>query len=497
MCLLSFSHSVNSIKNYNDNKNPSFKNEDTSTILTTKISKYLTQEEKTSLCELKRDYLEKICKDNYIDTPLKLSSTCLRGVDLSNFNLSGADFSNADLRDTNMTNTNLTRANLSGAKLENIHWDQTDITNVEIDLDDIHFLPLSDKEEYTKIIECIKRLKSPEIMQKEISAINEFKKSLDVKNKVQERLSKLSDEQLQILFPCLYVEAAHKQNPIIAYNTKDPGYQSTQEDDNVLMIKGYTHFLSTLNNTFAPDNNKNDQEKLENVTKEIKDIIRLLTGVGIHAIYNDNLRSSFSVHKSYIYESEKLHKEIEKGKLTLSELACDITLDSDQDEISFHGTDKNSIVYMNKTLRQFSNDLISAHAKNDIVKIFKLTSDFQYAHLLPNANGRVSQIIRDCLSIHLGQLPFSALNFMSHYFYLKEPVDKEHLNFMQNNFDEIFTAIEKRELTVNTYRKAYPEDQKKLLEISKDNPAIKLDVDILAKCIENNKKIKNKLFERE
>ncbi|AJJ04436.1 hypothetical protein BZ17_2398 [Yersinia pseudotuberculosis IP 32953] len=78
---------------------------------------------------------------------------------------------------------------------------------------------------------------------------------------------------------------------------------------------------------------------------------------------------------------------------------------------------------------------------------------------------------------------------MSHYLYLNEPVDKRHLLFMQNNFDEVFTAIEKRELTVNIYRKTRPENQEELLIMSKDEPVIKLDVDILAASLEHNKKM--------
>ncbi len=66
---------------------------------------------------------------------------------------------------------------------------------------------------------------------------------------------------------------------------------------------------------------------------------------------------------------------------------------------------------------------------------------------------------------------------------------------MQNNFDEVFTAIEKSELTINIYRKTRPENQEELLIMSKDEPVIKLDVDILAASLEHNKKIKNDEFE--
>ncbi|CRG49827.1 pentapeptide repeat-containing protein [Yersinia wautersii] len=492
---LSSPSNVYSIPNSEPGKNTFLDDEEKGfAILMKKISKDVSQADQHDLQRLKRAVLENICEDNTASTTLMFSGMDFRGVDLSNLNLSGAELDFTDLSDTNMTNTNLKKAFICNAKLNNIHWENTDITDISIELDDIHLLPLTAPEQYKMLEKNVEIIENHNDGYKEIDKIEKFKEVLDVKNKIQQRFHNLDNKQLQILLPCLYVEAAHRLNPVMAYREKDKGYSATEENDNVLMIEGYTSLLSTLNNALTPNENQCHAERVKNIALGIEKLIEILLGSNTLCI--ENLTSYFRVHNSQIYKFKTLHKEIEKGKLTLNALKYDIGLTIDTNgEVTFNGVIDNTIENKNKILYEFSNKLVSAHAKNDIVEIFKLTSDFQYLHLLPNANGRVSQIIRDCFSIHLGQLPFSALNSMSHYLYLNEPVDKRHLLFMQNNFDEVFTAIEKRELTVNIYRKTRPENQEELLIMSKDEPVIKLDVDILAASLEHNKKIKNDEFE--
>ncbi|MDA5536642.1 pentapeptide repeat-containing protein [Yersinia mollaretii] len=463
-------------------------------ILSARTSDYTTISDKRRILTLKREVLEEISKSN---TELQLSGYDFRGVDLSNLNLSKADFGasdlrntnmtntnlskadfkGADLRDANMTNTNLTNAHLSYAKLENIHWQHADLTGTVIAFDDIPYLPLSAEEQYEKLIECIPKYKSHQINKNEIAAIKQFKESLNVNNKLQKRLSKLDDKQLQILLPCLYVEAAHKLNPILAYNTKDTGY-GCDNDDNIAMLQGYTRLLSTLNNTFDPNKKLSFEDKVKETLAGIEKLFTLLIGDDFIYCKDDNGRSRFIIYNKDFYKNEKPEHNIENNKLTLSSLESDIELIVLNDKLaSVNGIIDYSPENKKKVMSKFASELVYAHAKNDISKIFKLTSDFQYLHLLPNANGRTSQIIRDCFAINLGKLPFSALHHMSHYIYLNKPVKKKHLNFMQRNFEKTLIAIENKKLTTDIYRKTSPEAIKELLKKSRKESAIKHDVD--------------------
>lgn len=468
-------------------------------ILNIKTSDYTTISDKRRILTLKREVLEEISKSNdKFTTELYLSGYDFRDMDFSNLNLSNAnfgfsdlrntnmtntnlsnsDFRGADLRDANMTNTNLTNAHFSYAKLENIHCQHADLTGTVIAFDDIPYFPLSAEEQYEKLIECIPRYKSHQTYKNEIAAIKQFKESLNVNNKLQARLSKLDDKQLQILLPCLYVEAAHELNPILAYNTKDIGY-GCDNDDNVAMLQGYTHLLSTLNNTFDPNKKLSFEAKVKETLTSIEELVTLLIGPNaIYYKYNYDSRSHFTFNKMDLYKSKNLDHTIENRKLTLSSLESDIELFFVDDVgVTNKGIIDFSPENRKQVMSKFASELVCAHAENDISKIFKLTSDFQYLHLLPNANGRTSQIIRDCFAINLGELPFSALHIMSHYTYLNEPVNKKHLNFMQRNFEKTLIAVENKKLTTDVYRKTSPEAIKELLEESRKESAIEHDVD--------------------
>lgn len=296
-------------------------------ILNTKTSENDKPEDIKKILVLKREIVSEQCKFNSnASIRLSFAGIDFKGVDFSNLDLSHVDFTNADLSGANMTNTKLNGADLSGAKLTNIIWNNVDITDVTIELDDIVMLPLSDKDKYIKLNACVEKLKTYDVLHQEEKAINLFRESLDIENKVQARFAQLDNKQLQILLPCLYVEAVHKINPIIAYNKKDVGHCVNNEDDNALMIKGYAKFLSALNDTFNNHKNIQHDEKVARIVSSIEDLITLL--VAPNAMYN-NGRSGFQTHNTTMYKFEDAFNKIENGKLTLNTLECEIAMSID------------------------------------------------------------------------------------------------------------------------------------------------------------------------
>lgn len=445
------SNNINPNLNCYDTQNHILSDAEKIKIINEDISKCHTEAERNSLRALKREIIKEQCENNTAGRVTVYNGCNLQGVDLSNLNLSDIDFTNADLRSTNMTNTNLSHAILYGAKLTGIQWNNTNIIDTRVDLDNIRLLPLSAEEQYAKIVECVGEIKSNDTLHQENNAINAFRASLGTESKMQARLSKLDNKQLQILLPYLYVEATHKLNPIIAYNTKDAGFKGCKEDDNALMIKGYTLLLSGLNAIYN-DKNSHYEDKVRRVGYSIENLAELLT---IQDIINVKCDSSFiTMSKSIFNVKDIIDNKIKNETLTLDTLKykLDIVTNHDNSLIGINGITDGSVEKKRDVIHQFARKLVNAHAEGDIAGIFKLTSDFQYLHLLPNANGRVSQVIRDCFALHLGELPFSMLTNMSHYMYLSEPVDQKHLEFMLKNSRSVLTAIEEKRLTTNIYK---------------------------------------------
>ncbi len=475
--------------NFHDTQNHTLSDADKIKIMAKEISKCHTEEDRNSLRELKREIIKEQCENNISGRTTTYNGYDLQGVDLSNLNLSYVDFTNGDLRSTNMTNTNLSHSILYGAMLTGIQWNNTNITNARVDLDNICLLPLSTEEQYEKIIECVGEIKSNDTLHQENDAIDAFRASLDTENKMQARLSKLDNQQLQILLPYLYVEATHWQNPIIAYNMKDIGFNYSKEDDNALMIKGYASLLSTLNGALGSNHNFSYENKVAKVASGIKKLAALLTEPLFIA---DRGNTIFHIEKNYIFDFDKLQHKIENNKLTLDALKYDIEIFTKKNGIkALRGVIDNSIANKTKILDQFSRKLVNTHAQSDITGIFKLTSDFQYLHLLPNANGRTSQIIRDCFALHLGELPFSTLACMSHYIYLSGPVNQKHLDFMQKNSNAVLTAIEEKRLTTNIYKEIIDEQ---IPFIEKDS-ATHFDATMFYSAYYRNENAKNNISE--
>lgn len=174
---------------------------------------------------------------------------------------------------------------------------------------------------------------------------------MGTESKMQARLSKLDNKQLQILLPYLYVEATHKLNPIIAYNTKDAGFKGCKEDDNALMIKGYTLLLSRLNAIYN-DKNSHYEDKVRRVGYSIENLAELLT---IQDIINVKCDSSFiTMSKSIFNVKDIIDNKIKNETLTLDTLKykLDIVTNHDNSLIGINGITDGSV---EKKETQFTN----------------------------------------------------------------------------------------------------------------------------------------------
>lgn len=153
------SNNINPNLNCYDTQNHILSDAEKIKIINEDISECHTEAERNSLRALKREIIKEQCENNTAGRVTVYNGCNLQGVDLSNLNLSDIDFTNADLRSTNMTNTNLSHAILYGAKLTGIQWNNTNIIDTRVDLDNIRLLPLSAEEQYAKIVECVGKLK--------------------------------------------------------------------------------------------------------------------------------------------------------------------------------------------------------------------------------------------------------------------------------------------------------------------------------------------------
>ena len=124
-------------------------------------------------------------------------------------------------------------------------------------------------------------------------------------------------------------------------------------------------------------------------------------------------------------------------------------------------------------LNKLSTELLSSYNNKDLLNIFKITSDFMYLHMLPNANGRISQVMRDCFALMLNEAPFPALTPMSHYMYIDSIPNQTHLSFMQSLFFKRLDMIKENNfkdlLSKNTIHS--------LITKNKGNEALDIDVE--------------------
>ena len=349
--------------------------------------------------------------------------------------------------------------------------------------------------------------KSENIKEQESDALSKFLLSLSPEIPIQNTLLDLSVKQLSILLPYTYVEASHPLNPLIAYNKPDTGTRYSEAlDDNVLMIKSYALFLSDLNAIF--NSHQCDEAKIACLSKSIQKIIALILygDPKIQTYMHENYPRSFStpsnafVNETVICEkikrqTDEFHeREHKDNKIPNDRFMNNFKIGNFSQNISVYFDENKNIEisssieakYKLGLLNKLSTELLSSYNKKDLLNIFKLTSDFMYLHMLPNANGRISQVLRDCFALMLNEAPFPALTPMSHYMYIDSMPDQTHLSFMQSLFFKRLDMIKKNEFqdllsesTINSLLTEYNE-----------NEALDIDFKLYKICKKENDNLK-------
>ncbi|RAY95868.1 hypothetical protein DP187_24265 [Enterobacter cloacae] len=300
---------------------------------------------------------------------------------------------------------------------------------------------------------------------------------------VNRRLPKLTNEQIRVLFPCIYVEANHRLNPIKAYNTKDKGVGDKNVDDNVAMFRGYSDFLRAVTEV-AEDKKKGKsvEERADSLLISFHKLVGTLANVSLDNVYGGH-GAYYSVNKNSIFDFEGMKNKLKGGAIAkkLKTLSCNhkigvVTLDSD---VMFCDI-RESVDKKNKIMHEIFMKYLSCLDEGDVLGIFQVTADFQFLHLLQNANGRSSQIMRDCALMHLGYLPLSSLTNISHYLSPQQPVELEHFTFMQNISEELLSGVEQKKLTLSLCKRNTPELRADLSNKAKTD-VVKFDVNLFLK----------------
>ena len=302
------------------------------------------------------------------------------------------------------------------------------------------------------VIKLLMSQKDKTVKKQEEDAVRLLKFGLSNEIPIQKELLALSDEELQILLSSTYVEKSHKLHPLIAYNTPDNEKLETKVDDNVSMLQAYSIFITDLNKILNAS--YNEDLKITMLSNSIKKVLGMLYyGNANLGIYMNELRHSFWwIPIKHIKNGNELFNLTKNGEANcnLNKLLS-VQIENFNYNINLSYEDANEDylkVYSsvdperkNNMINTFARKLYNAYLNKSMVDIFKLTSDFMYLHMIPNANGRASQIIRDSFALMLNQAPFPALTSMSHYINLDTKPTEKHLEFMQAIFIEKLDAI--------------------------------------------------------
>lgn len=161
------------------------------------------------------DIFKRICKGDIPENFNVPKLDLLKGLDLtgihctdlaiSNFDLTETNFSKATLGNIVFNNVILNKTNFKQADMKNLSFKNTDTGGAIIDIEQIPLLPLTDKQRYERFCLELESCKDPEIYADEHKAIKKFMEVLDTEIETQNRLKRLTIEQLQILFPYFYV----------------------------------------------------------------------------------------------------------------------------------------------------------------------------------------------------------------------------------------------------------------------------------------------------
>lgn len=374
--------------------------------------------------------------------------------------------------------------------------------NIPTKTKDEIFLPeISSNHEH---IEYLLLNKDENLKKQELDALSLFVSALSPNIPIQNKLLSLSSKQLSILLPYTYVESSHKLNPVIAYNTPDTSsFCNTSMDDNVAMIKAYSVFLFDLNLILnGSENIKTKRVLLAASIKKVFGILLYGNEKNTGYMVDDNI-TSFTIPINTVYNNYLLGKKIRSdmaefnnknifpGNIPIKkEMMCNHYIETFKTKISLYfinafylrvcsfttSTQKNDIIDL------LAAELLVSYECKDLLNIFKVTSDFMYTHILPNANGRASQIFKDCFALMLNESPFGSLTCMSHYMYLDSTPEKNHLEFMQAIFIKRLDAIKENDFAI-----LIEENQiNTLIAECEENGPLKVDIDNYRKLIKGN-----------
>ena len=154
--------------------------------------------------------------------------------------------------------------------------------------------------------------------------------------------------------------------------------------------------------------------------------------------------------------------------------------DDKQTIFNFYGIHPNTESLKSDALTHFVEKIIDAYEKKDALMIFNLTTELQYLHIFDNANGRVSQIIRDSFCLLMGKLPYAALTNMSHYIHAFQDADSHYLDYLRQDTELLLTAVEKKILTPERYSRVDQDSLPRLAQAVKQGGALAQDVKNLA-----------------
>ncbi|WP_252090963.1 hypothetical protein [Pseudomonas sp. MWU13-3659] len=330
---------------------------------------------------------------------------------------------------------------------------------------------------YTQMLDAANK-KPMHLLAQEQAAAEQLIAALNNNTGVSNRLSKLSNEQIRVFFPCVYVEAKHRLNPIVAYNTKDTGCGDIEHDDNVAMLQGYGDFLTAVQEAAeGKAEGRSSAARTERLLDRYLHLAGTLTNMNPGDVFK-GAGANYSVPATTVFKHEDIYKHLNGNPFLnqIKTLSCGHRLGIVPiDENIMYCVTISDPEKKEAIIREVLTNYISAIDTRNIDSLLQVTSDYQFLHFLPNANGRSSQIMRDCALMHLGHFPLSSLTTNSHYLSPQQPVEHEHFLFMQKNTEEILSAIEQQNLTLSLCKKNTPHLAARLIADARTD-AIKFDV---------------------
>ncbi|WP_299144015.1 hypothetical protein [uncultured Vibrio sp.] len=247
---------------------------------------------------------------------------------------------------------------------------------------------------------------------------------------IQGRMKRLNNDMLQLLLSFTFVPMTCMDRvgyPSGAFDIIDDRSAVSGRSDTYWYIRAFTHFFSKLI--------KLDEVKIDNRASYIEKSIYEVANLMLNGKddFNENLESIgyFPCSKSDILDlNDNKNIGIFNARVEYAS----------EHKITIHGS------YEHKIIERASKEIIKLMSIDDVKKklmgIFSLTVDLQYAHVFRNANGRMSQVIRDSFSLLYNESLFPMLTSMSHYINPISGIDEEHFTFMQNMFSNALEKIE-------------------------------------------------------